>query len=60
MLSSTPGVGFFVQIPDECKRRILHPGLVESVVECSYTAQLKEDDVPLESGQTVFIRASTG
>ncbi len=55
MLSSTRGMGFFVQIPDESKRRILHAALVEEVVESSYTARLKEDDVPLESGQNVSI-----
>ena len=55
MLTTTPGTGFFVQIPDESNERILHPALVEDVEGCSYTAQLKEDEAPLKAGQNVFI-----
>ena len=55
MLITTPGTGFFVQIPDGSSERVLHAALVEDVEESSYTALLKEDEAPLKSGQNVFI-----
>ena len=45
----------FLSIPDESVVRSLHPGTVVSVEHDIYTAELEEEDVPLEEGQEVFI-----
>jgi hypothetical protein len=45
----------FLSIPNESVLRILHPGTVVSVEHDIYTAELEEEDVPLEEGQEVFI-----
>ena len=55
LLITTPGTGFFVQIPDGSNERILHAALLEDVEGSSYTAQVKEDEAPLKGGQSIFI-----
>ena len=55
MLSTTPGTGCFVQVPDESSQRILHSVVVEGFTNNTYTAELQEDATLLESGQDIFI-----
>ena len=55
MLSTTPGTGCFVQVPDESSQRILHSAVVQGFANSAYTAELQEDAAPLESGQDIFV-----
>lgn len=57
MLSSTPGTGCFIQIPDESSNCILHPMKVQEFTENSYTAELQgaNDASLLEIEQDIFI-----
>jgi hypothetical protein len=51
----TIGTGLFIQVPDETDQRILHPAKVTAVDGTLVTAQLEDEDVPVEPGQNVFI-----
>ena len=55
MLSTTPGTGCFVQVPDESSQRILHSAVVQGFTNKTYTAELQEDAALLESGQDIFV-----
>lgn len=56
MLSSTPGTGCFVQVPDGSDKCILHPIVIQEFNQDTYTVELKEfDAAPLESGQDIFV-----
>ena len=55
MLSTTPGTGFFVQIPDESSHLILHSAVVQECTNNTYTAELQEDTTLLKSGQDIFV-----
>ena len=55
MLSTTPGTGCFVQVPDESSQRILHSAVVQGFANNTYTADLQEDAALLESGQDIFV-----
>ncbi|MEE9129217.1 MAG: PilZ domain-containing protein [Phycisphaerales bacterium] len=55
MLSTTPGTGCFVQVPDESSQRILHSAVVQGFATSAYSAELQEDAAPLESGQDIFV-----
>ena len=55
MLSTTPGTGCFVQVPDESSQRILHSAVVQGFANNTYTAELQEDAALLESGQDIFV-----
>ena len=49
------GGAFFLQIPDESKRRILHPAKVVGLADGKYTAELEEQDLGIVDGQDLFI-----
>ena len=49
------GGAFFLQIPDESKRRILHPAKVVGFDGNTYTAELEEQDLDISEGRDVFI-----
>ena len=55
MLSTTPGTGCFVQVPDESSQRILHSAVVQGFANNTYTAELQEDAALLETGQDIFV-----
>ena len=55
MLSTTPDTGFFVQVPDESCPGILHSAVVQGFAASTYTADLHENAMPLESGQDIFV-----
>ncbi len=55
MLSTTPGTGCFVQVPDESSQRILHSAVVQGFRDSTYTAELQENATLLESGQDIFV-----
>lgn len=55
MLSTTPGTGCFVQVPDDSSQRILHSAVVQGFANNTYTAELQEDAALLESGQDIFV-----
>lgn len=49
------GGAFFLQIPDESKRRILHPAKVVGLDGDTYTAELEEQEPDIAEGRDVFI-----
>ena len=55
MLSSAPGTGFFIQIPDESNQRVLHSAVVQEFEEDTYTAELQEAEVLFEYRQDIFV-----
>lgn len=55
MLSSAPGTGFFIQIPDESNQRVLHSVVVQGFEENSYTAELQDVEMLLECSQDIFV-----
>ncbi len=55
MLSTTPGTGCFVQVPDESSQRALHSAVVQGFANNTYTAELQEDAALLETGQDIFV-----
>lgn len=55
MLSTTPGTGCFVQVPDDSSQRILHTAVVQGFANNTYTAELQEDAALLETGEDIFV-----
>ncbi len=55
MLSTTPGTGCFVQVPDDSSQRILHSAVVHGFANNTYTAELQEDAALPESEQDIFV-----
>ncbi|MEE9129216.1 MAG: PilZ domain-containing protein [Phycisphaerales bacterium] len=55
MLSTTPGTGCFVQVPDKSSQRILQSAVVQACTDNTYTAELQDDAARLESGQDIFV-----
>ena len=49
------GGALFLQIPDESKRRILHPAKVVRLADDVYTAELEAQDLDIVDGQDLFI-----
>jgi len=47
--------GFFLQIPDESKHRILHGGTVKGITENLYSVTFEDGDLPIEDSQNVLI-----
>ena len=49
------GSGFFLQLPGNSKRRILHPAKLIGVNAEVYTAEIEEAELFLESGQEILV-----
>lgn len=49
------GSGFFVQLPGNSKRRILHPAKLVGVKADVYTAEVEESELFIESGQEILV-----
>ena len=52
------GGGFFLQLPDDSKQHILHPGKVVGLEGNTYTAELEEQGLDIEEGQDLIISFS--
>ena len=49
------GSGFHLQLPGKSKQRILHPAKVVELQDDTYTAEVEEQPLVVESGQDVLI-----
>ncbi len=50
-----PGMKMFLNLPNESKKLILHPGTTMDAGESGYTAELEDSDLAVEAGQDVFV-----